>query len=192
MVDLVVRNWYPIDFWGRFIVTAEVAHLPQYASLFLFGLAASQFGWLENIPQRTGRIWLGVAIASVAARYSYTLAHADFISNDSLPAGVVWNLWETLVCVGMCVGLTYWFQRHAHGSGRFIRFAGRSAFFMYVVHLPMLVIIQKAMEQTTLGPLELTLITGSLTILICYGLSALYEYAWKRKSTALTASTVAV
>jgi fucose 4-O-acetylase-like acetyltransferase len=177
LVDLVVRNWYPIDYWGRFIVTAEIAHLPQYASLFLFGLVAGNQRWLENIPARTGRIWLGVAVVAVIARFGYNLAHADFISGDSIWDGLAWNLWEASICVGMCIGLPYWFSRHAASQGRFARFAGRSAFSTYVLHLPILVLIQLAMEKTGFGPLELTLLTGTITVAICYAIRALYELA---------------
>ncbi len=177
LVDLVVRHWYPIDYWGRFIFTAEIAHLPQYASLFLFGLLASEQRWLENIPARTGRIWLGVALIAVVARFGYALAHAEFISGDSVWNDLAWNLWEALICTGMCIGLPYWFSRHAAGQGRFARFAGRSAFGTYVLHLPILVLIQQAMEQTDLGPLELTLSTGAITVAVCYAIRALYEMA---------------
>lgn len=177
LVDLVVRTWYPIDHWSRFVVTAEIAHLPQYASLFLFGLVASSQRWLENIPQRTGRIWLAVTVLAVAARFGYTLAHADFISGDSVWNGLAWNLWEALICVGMCVGLPYWFSRHGASESRLARFAGRGAFGTYVLHLPILVLIQLAMEKTSLGPLELTLATGTVTLAICYAIHALYELA---------------
>ncbi len=177
--DMVVRNWYPIDYWGRFIVTAEIAHLPQYASLFLFGLVASEERWLENIPARTGRLWLGVAVVAVIARFGYTMAHAGFISGDNIWNDLAWNLWEALICTGMCIGLPYWFSRHAAGQGRFARFAGRSAFSTYVLHLPILVLIQLAMEKTSFGPLELTLVTGTITVSICYAIRALYELAMR-------------
>ncbi len=175
LVDMVVRIWYPIDHWERFIFTAELAHLPQYASLFLFGLAASSRRWLDNIPARTGRIWLAVAIAASLARFSYTLAHADFISVDTWWASLAWNLWEALICTSMCVGLPYWFSRHGTWNGPFARFAGRSAFSLYVMHLPVLVIIQMAMEHSALGPLTLTLLTGTLTVALCYAIHAAYE-----------------
>jgi peptidoglycan/LPS O-acetylase OafA/YrhL len=176
-VDLVVRAWYPIDYWGRFVVTAEIAHLPQYASLFLFGLVASREHWLENIPEKTGRLWLGVAVAGTLARFGYTVAHADFISHDGLLCDTAWNLWEALICTGMCVGLPYWFSRHVAGEGRFARFAGHSAFSTYVLHLPILVLVQLAMEKTTLGPLALTVLTGAITLALCYVIYALYELA---------------
>jgi hypothetical protein len=178
--DLVLRHWYPIDYWARFGVTAEVAHLPQYASLFLFGLVASRQGWLENIPVKTGRIWLGVTLVATLARFGYTMAHADFISHDGLGYDLAWNLWEASICVGMCIGLPYWFSRHINGDGRFAGFAVRSAFSTYVLHLPILVLVQVAMEKTRFGPLELTVLTGCITLALCYLIYAVYELATGR------------
>ena len=58
-----------------------------------------------------------------------------------------------------------------------MRFAGRSAFSLYVMHLPILIMIQMAMEHTALGPLALTVVTGTLTLAICYAIHAAYETA---------------
>ena len=176
-VDMVVRIWFPIDYWARFVVKAEVAHLPQYASLFLFGLVAAREHWLENIPEHTGRMWFGVAVAATLARFGYTMTHADFLNGDGLLFDAAWNLWEALICVGMCIGLPYWFSRHVAGTGSFARFAGRSAFSTYVLHLPILVVVQVAMEKTVFGPLELTILTGSITLALCYAIHAAYELA---------------
>lgn len=175
LVDIVVRRWYPVDVWSRFIVTAELGHLPQYASLFLFGLLASSQHWLERIPARTGRIWLGIAIFATLARFAYTLAHAGFLSVDTWWADLAWNLWESMICVSMCVGLPYWFSRHARHAGRFARFAGRNAFSLYVLHLPVLVIIQVALEHSAFGPLTLTLLGGAFTVAACYGIALTYS-----------------
>lgn len=172
-VDMVVRQWWPIDRWGRFIVVSELGHLPQYASLFLFGVIAASYRWIERIPERSGRLWLSVAILAVVLRFSYSIAHIHFLGGDAAWTDAVWNLWETLLCAGMCIGLPFLFQSKLAFSGQMHRFAARHAFAVYVLHLPVLVLIQKAMESTAFGPLSLTLLTGTATALICYGLAAL-------------------
>ncbi|HEY8025128.1 MAG TPA: acyltransferase [Burkholderiaceae bacterium] len=184
LVDMVVRAWYPVDVWSRFIVTAELGHLPQYASLFLFGLLASSQHWMEKIPARTGRIWLGVAMFATLARFAYTLAHAGFLSVDTWWADLAWNLWESMICVSMCVGLPYWFSRHARDAGTFARFAGRNAFSLYVLHLPVLVMIQMALEHSAFGPFTLTLLSGAFTVAACYGIALIYSLIKTRPSRA--------
>src|SRR6185369_15995047 len=100
----VVRIWFPMDRWVKFVVPAELAHFPQYFSLFLFGIGAYRYHWLERIPVSAGKLWLTVGICAVALRFSYTLAHASFL-RGSIWADLTWNSWEALLCVGLCTGL---------------------------------------------------------------------------------------
>ncbi len=169
LVSTVVRIWYPIDVWVRIGVPAELAHLPQYLSLFVLGIVAAPRRWLERIPAATGRACLFAGALMVAWRLSYTLAHAQYLGDDGLAIDYVWNQWEALLCVGLCVGLPYFFARHVAGAGAAARFLGRHAFLVYVLHLPVLVFIQMALEKTSLGPLTLTLLSGALTLVLCYG-----------------------
>jgi hypothetical protein len=39
-VSTIVRIWFPMDLWISYPVRTELAHFPQYCSLFLFGVAA--------------------------------------------------------------------------------------------------------------------------------------------------------
>jgi len=49
--------------WVTWLVPLEVAHLPQYFSLFLLGIIFNKKKWLENIKTSTGLIYLGFALA---------------------------------------------------------------------------------------------------------------------------------
>jgi len=68
------------------------------------------------------------------------------ISVDTWWASLAWNLWEALTCTGL-----------------------------YVMHLPILIMVQMAMEHTALGPLTLTVVAGTLTLAPCYAIHAGYE-----------------
>jgi fucose 4-O-acetylase-like acetyltransferase len=155
IVSTIVRIWFPMDKWITFPVRTELAHLPQYCSLFLFGVAAYRYRWLERIPARTGKLWLGIGLAAVAVRFSY--------QGWPLPA-LAWNLWEALLCAGLCVGLVYWFQQHVQGKSKL----ARNAYGVYLVHIPILVGVQLAFEHTRLGPLALTIVTGAITLVLSY------------------------
>ncbi|HEX8955644.1 MAG TPA: hypothetical protein VF798_05195, partial [Burkholderiaceae bacterium] len=41
--------------------------------------------------------------------------------------------------------------------------------------LPILVLAQVALEKTGFGPLELTALTGTITLALCYAIHAAYE-----------------
>lgn len=171
LVDLVLRHWWPIDVWGRFILVAEVAHLPQYVSLFLFGLIAARYRWLDHIPVATGRACLGLFVAALLLRAAHFIFHFEILRSDGLVPDLLWDLWEAAICVGACIGLIHLFRRHATKAGPALRFAGRQAFALYVLHFPVLVAIQFGLEQTTLDPLSLTLLSGFATTVLCLALS---------------------
>lgn len=175
-VDLVVRHWWPTDLWGRFVLVAEVAHLPQYASLFLFGLIAARYRWLERIPPATGRACLGLLAAAILVRAAHFVVHFEILRRDGLVPDLLWELWESSVCVGACIGLIHLFRRHAARAGAGLRFAARQAFALYVLHLPVLVAIQFALEGTALDPLSLTLLSGFATTVLCLALSGSAEW----------------
>jgi fucose 4-O-acetylase-like acetyltransferase len=177
VASVIVRIWYPIDLWVQWGVPAELAHLPQYASLFVFGIVAGNFGWLERIPDRTGRPALAMGLVLAALRFCYTLFHWGFLGGDEFWIDFAWCLWEALLCTGLCVGLCWFFHAHLRHAGRGPQFLARHAFAVYVIHLPILVFLQMAMEHTTLGPLTLTLVTGVAAVLICYAVAALYGRA---------------
>ncbi len=169
MVSTVVRIWYPVDLWVRIGVPAEIAHLPQYLSLYVLGVAGASRHWLERIPAATGRAWLATGAVLVGWRFGYTIFHGQYLGEDGLLVDYVWAQWEALLCVAMCVGLPYAFRMHGATTQPWARFLARHAFLVYVLHLPVLVFIQMALEKTTLDPLTLTLVSGASTLVICYG-----------------------
>lgn len=183
LASTVLRIWYPIDLWVRIAgVPAELAHLPQYLSLFVFGILAASHRWLERIPPASGRAWLLAGAGLVTWRFGYTLFHGQYLGGDGLLFDYAWNQWEALLCVALCVGLPYAFRAHVAGAGAGARFLARHAFLVYILHLPVLVFIQMALEKTALGPLTLTLLSGTLTLLLCYGWSGVIDAVRKWKS----------
>jgi glucan biosynthesis protein C len=143
-LTFVVRLEYPQDRWIRLfgIVPTEVAHLPQYASLFVIGLVAARNRWLERIPSSTGLTWLALGVAAAALRYV-------------LPGGgqLVWSFWESVICVGLCVGLPVLFRDRLSDRGWLAKPAS-SAYGAYVVHIvPVVVGLQFALANVPLDPL---------------------------------------
>ena len=142
---------FPQDRWITVlgIVPIEVAHLPQYASLFVIGILAARNGWLAQLPRRTGMIWLGIGFVLGVARYVYT------------PDRVVWSVWESFICVGLCVGLPVLFREYAPTPGRLLRDMAPNAYAAYVFHvMPVVVGLQYALAPVNMDPfLKFTLVT---------------------------------
>jgi surface polysaccharide O-acyltransferase-like enzyme len=135
---------FPQDRWVIVlgVVPVEVAHLPQYASLLVVGVLAGRGRWLEHLPTRTGMLWLAIGLLLSVARYLYT------------PDPMLWSVWESFLCVGLCVGLPVLFREHLNTSTGWLRVLAPNAFGAYVVHvLPVVVGLQFVLVQVNVDPL---------------------------------------
>jgi glucan biosynthesis protein C len=154
---------FPQDRWVTVlgVVPVEVAHLPQYASLFVIGLLAARARWIERLPTRTGLLWLGVGVVLSVARYLYT------------PNRELWSLWESFICVGLCVGLPVLFRECVNQPVRVLRAMAPNAFGAYVVHvLPVVVGLQLALAHFDVDPFTKFSVVALVGIPMSFALAA--------------------
>lgn len=112
-------------------------------------------------------LWLG-AFERDPAHPRYVVAHVAYALSYAL---TMWSL------VFLCIGL---FQRYCSRPNRFIRYVADSSYWMYLIHLPVVIWLQVAVAEWPLPwSLKLGLITGT-TIGI-----ALLTYDWFVRSTFL-------
>ena len=159
-VTYVVRLWYPIDRWERVlgIIPAEVAHVPQYLSLFIIGLVAAHHDWLRRLPAATGMTWLGIGLGAAALRYAYSLWPTERLPRIIAQGGsdwrsLAWSTWEAFICVGLCVGLLVLARERFAQPGRVVRMLGESSFAIYIVHVFVLVAVQMPLVDVAIPPL---------------------------------------
>ena len=140
----VIRIWYPQDRWIGFLgfIQMEPAHIAQYASLFAIGVFAGPRRWLETMPARRGLIWLavggGIALAAYGLVGTGVLRGLD--SRD-------WRICtaEAFLCTGLCVGLPVLFRELALGAGRLWQVLAANVFAVYVLHFPLVLLLQWAL-----------------------------------------------
>ncbi|MCG8481486.1 MAG: acyltransferase family protein [Spirochaetales bacterium] len=108
VVTAVVRVRYPIDDWRTvaFFIPSEVAHLPQYATLFVAGVFAARYEWFDRFSRRSGRRWLVVGVGAGVLRYVRwavpAFSQAVPLATGGFNVGsVVWSGWETVICIGV-------------------------------------------------------------------------------------------
>ena len=140
----VIRIWYPQDRWIFFLgfVQMEPAHLPQYASLFVIGVLAGPRRWIETMPTGRGLIWLAIGVGLAVAAYLLVGVGVvpGFDSRD-------WRIcvWESFLCVGLCVGLPVLFRELRLGKGRMWRTLAANVYAVYVFHFPIVLFLQWAL-----------------------------------------------
>jgi peptidoglycan/LPS O-acetylase OafA/YrhL len=142
VVDVIVRFPFPQDRWVDvlWLIPAEPAHLPQYASLFVVGLIAGRGRWLETIRAGVGARWFALgAVAFVLAGLAM-----DHQGSLPLPFQNVWGFLEAFICVGMILGLLVLFRRFCTSGGRLLETLEGNVYGVYLIHWFVVVAIQAA------------------------------------------------
>src|SRR6266545_228565 len=162
VATFVVRIAFPIDRWVYLapFIRAEVAHVPQYLSLFILGIVAYGRDWLSQLPTKTGMTWLRIGLAAAALPYAVTMLRELGVIDLHLFAGgglslsaLMWSTVEACICVGLCVGLLTLFRERVNHQGRLSRSLAASSYAVYVTHFFLVVALQMAFAASDLGPL---------------------------------------
>ena len=148
------------------------------AALFILGLVAYRSNWLARLSEATGRLWLGIGIFMILLFWPLALAGDMATSLAPFLGGWHWQalayaLWESFLCLGMCIGLIYAFRRYCHGHGRLARFLSHNAYAAYLVHGPLITIMALAARDLVLHPLAKFGLVSLVAVPLCFGLSSL-------------------
>ncbi len=164
-VNVWVRSVYPIDYWVTWIIPIEVAHLPQYLSLFLLGALFNKTNWLEDIKPITAFFYFFLGLI--------TFIFKDLIY-DQFP-----NLWsesiiESLLCVGLCLGIYTISKILIHHMNKFLKFLSDNSYGIYLFHLLIVIALQLLLAKinldTNLKFLLVTILGISLSAVLSFGL----------------------
>jgi peptidoglycan/LPS O-acetylase OafA/YrhL len=173
VATFVVRIWYPIDRWVGILgyIQSEPAHLPQYVSLYVLGLAAARKGWLMSLPRSVGQIWLAAGLSLAAVLWLAMIPGLQWLSpyfasgGFGVPAATR-AIWEAFLCVGMCVGLLWLFRDHLAGHTPLLRSLSADTYGVYLFHVPVLVGLSYALGRANLPPLVGFLIVSMAGLLL--------------------------
>jgi hypothetical protein len=182
LVTAAVRIWYPIDRWEKllFVIPSEIAHLPQYLSMFVLGIVAFRRDWFRRMPAKTGKIWLGIGLTASAARYAYNYWGQSFLPRLTGTGGfnwrsLVWSTWEAIICVGMCVGLLILFRELFNKQSKFMSVLSDSAYTVYIIHVLVVVGLQFSIVSLAVTPFIKFALVTLVAIPLCFALSYLIK-----------------
>lgn len=164
VVSAFVRLKYPIDVWRTWIIPVEVAHIPQYLSLFLIGALFNKYRWLDSFKLSMVLYFLGIAVAV-------------FILSNYLPKNVQ-SFWltnsfvESLLCVGISIGMLTIFRYYVNRSNNFFNALSANAYGIYLFHLFVVIGLQQVLLDCNIGANTKFIIVTVFGILISYLISA--------------------
>jgi peptidoglycan/LPS O-acetylase OafA/YrhL len=170
--SLIVRIWYPIDYWvgllGFFQV--EIAHWPQYLVMFVVGIIAYRKNWLNTLSIKTGYTSLLIAILLALGVYIGTL-NALYGQFESW--WKVWAIYESLLAVTMVFGLLTLFREIGNRTTPFLQTLSRSSFAAYIFHMPIVLTVQYALDTVVIGgAIGKFIIVSVISVAITYALCA--------------------
>lgn len=179
IVTFAVRIQYPIDTWKGllWIIPAEIAHLPQYASLFVIGIIADHHDWFRQMPTQRGWVWLGIGLGAILLRYGYALLGNQLFSTRLIAGGgwdwrsLVWSTWEAIICIGLCVGLLVFFRERVDKQGKWGKLLSDNAYTVYLIHILVIVPVQFLVAPISIPPLLKFFLVTSVGIPLCFLIS---------------------
>ncbi|MFH1081592.1 MAG: acyltransferase [Pseudomonadota bacterium] len=161
ITHLLRTTWgFPTDRWIAFLgfIQMEPAHIPQYLSLFIFGILAYRWSFLDSITTSRNILWLvpGIGIFLITIVQLYSMGHQA--------AFFMWEYKEALLCVGVCIGLLALFKTFFNRTGRVMQILSDNAFGAYIFHVPLVVALQYAFDPVQTGAFTLFVVVSFLSI----------------------------
>jgi fucose 4-O-acetylase-like acetyltransferase len=172
----VVRIWYGMDEWVYLFgfIKFQPFDLPRDLGLFVVGVLAARNNWILRFSVRSGRAWLGVGVGLAAAWYAYRLAFPGGVDADEMLIGAVFTLWESFLCVGMCIGLTVLLRDAWNWQNSLMKKAGQAQYATYIFHIGVVLVFQWLAMPLALPPLVkfalVCLFAVPVSFLVGYGL----------------------
>ncbi|TCC00366.1 acyltransferase [Micromonospora zingiberis] len=168
VVAFLVRIRYPLDEWVPLFefIQAEPARLAQYTAFFAAGVLAYRYDWLRHLSRRVGYTWLAIGLALTAGLFVTGTDTAYFATGGASAASACWTLVETVICVGLSVGLLTLFRDAFTGHHKLSRALAASSYAIYLIHLPIVVALQFALAGAALPTLATFAIVSALAIVV--------------------------
>jgi glucan biosynthesis protein C len=166
VASATIRIWYPIDKWIGFLGFIQVAFadVPRDLSFFILGAIAYRRQWFLGISNRMGRAWLLVGVTLAVLWYAYSLGLRQFFPISRAAMGIVYPIWETLLCCGMCIGLLFLFREKLNRQNRWTKAMADGQYAAYLFHFSIVVLIQYMVANAALPPFsKFLLVTATAT-----------------------------
>jgi len=171
LVSFVVGIWSPENNWvplGLF----EPFHLTQYVMLFAAGIIAYKEGWIDAIPKATAKLWSRVAIlAAISLLFIGAVTNSTQFSGGLRLESLLGTIWEAFMCVSMCIALLALFKDRFNSQGPIAKALANNAFTVYLIHIPIIVLLQYMLIGVGIDPLIKFAIVGAMGVLLSFAIS---------------------
>jgi glucan biosynthesis protein C len=178
IAGFLVRLAFPMDGYTFGPLNLQFGFFAQYIALFVLGLIAYRRNWLVGLPDKTGRFWLRTAAALILLWAPMMVVNGAINEDQSFKGGANWQamlyaVWESFLCLSMCIGLIYAFRRHLNQTGKISSFLVAGAYTAYIIHTPLITYLASAVRDVMLYPLLKFALVAPVAVLLSFGLGGL-------------------
>jgi glucan biosynthesis protein C len=155
LLTTIVRTWYDIDEWVYLLgyIRVAFADLPRDLAMFLVGTLAYRHQWVTHFPSKAGQVWLGVGLFLAGFWYAYRWWLVDVIVLSDTIWGLLFPLWESLLCCSMCIGLITLFRDKINTQGPVAMEMAGSTYTAYMLHVFIAILFQYVALGLLVSPL---------------------------------------
>jgi peptidoglycan/LPS O-acetylase OafA/YrhL len=166
LASATIRIWYPIDKWIGFLGFVQVAFadVPRDLSFFILGAVAYRRQWFLGLSNRTGRTWLMIGLILAGLWYAYVMGLRQVVPISRNAMGVVYPVWEALLCCGLCIGLLYLFREKLNRQNRWTKAMAEGQYAAYLFHVPIVILIQYLLASAALSPFSKFLLVTAAAV----------------------------
>ncbi|CAL9373350.1 hypothetical protein SUDANB121_00918 [Nocardiopsis dassonvillei] len=168
---LVVHVWrilLPMD--AEFLGLPSAAYLPQYAALFAVGVVAARRDLLGGLSRRAGRAGFAAAGAATVAILLLVVGSSggtEFLGGGTWQS-LVMAVSESVLAVGITVGLLVLFRERLDRQGPLGRFLSGHAFTVYLIHPVVLVALGYALSGVQAPAVVKFALVAALALPLCW------------------------
>jgi fucose 4-O-acetylase-like acetyltransferase len=181
LASYLMRTAFPLDKSIAGFPTPTFGYLPQYLSFFLLGTAASRGNWFRTLSGKKGKVGLSAALAATLLLLPIALTGfspklvdaARNVAGRGHWQSAVYSLWDSIVSVGMCLGMIALFRRFLDRMGKFASFLSRHGFAVYIINLPSVVFLAVLLNAFKLEPLLKFALAAVTGVPLCFGIAFL-------------------
>ena len=162
----VIRQISPQDHWiwpfGIIPLPMEPAHYLQYVMMFVLGILAYRFQWLDKMSNSVGFMALLIGIA---------LAMGNYLRDGGPWDAFVWQwfgIYESLMCVFISFGLIWLFREFVSTTSRFWQWCAAQSYGAYMFHLLLMIVLQNAMDSIWMGAFGKFMFIGVVTTVLSF------------------------
>jgi fucose 4-O-acetylase-like acetyltransferase len=157
---------------GSSVLNMQLGFFVPYVVLFAIGCLARRKDWLNQISTRFGMGW-SIAAVMIGVPTWFVLMLLGGTEAERFAGGLHWQsavycTWESVFCVGMCLGLLTLFRQRFNHQGAPARFLSQNAFAVYVFHAPILLALALAMREWRAWPFAKFLVLSATALVAAF------------------------